>query len=271
MAGRLMAGMTASGDMPHPNSVEASKTPHPWNLAARLGFRFAFCYLALSCFWMAEILRFFVIVFGFHHAPHGLLDPLWHRVVPWIAVHLLRFRAGAGAPGSSDSLYEYLLVFCHLWLATAAALVWSVIDRRRMEYRVPLEWLRRAVSLLLACMLFFYGSDKVFPLQFGRLSLVDLSERVGDLTGFDMLCSAPDDAVWKCDFRIERPDQDSVHLEGRFNGVERARFSCTACRQKLCGLRAPVSIGCGWSGERWGVFVHSHVRRSTAQTTFSLS
>ena len=52
---------------------------------------------------------------------------------------------------------------CQVWLATGLALVWSVIDRRRMEYRVLLEWLRRTVSLLLAYVL-FYGTDKLFPL-----------------------------------------------------------------------------------------------------------
>jgi len=66
------------------------------------------------------------------------------------------------------------------------ALVWSVVDRRRMEYRVLLEWLQRTVSLLLAYVLFSYGTDKVFPLQFGRLSQVR-SERVGDLDRFNML------------------------------------------------------------------------------------
>lgn len=77
-------------------------------------------------------------------------------------------------------------MFCQVWLAAGVALVWSVIDRRRMEYRVLLEWLRRTVSLLLAYVLFSYGTDKVFPPQFGRLSQVRLSERVGDLDRFNM-------------------------------------------------------------------------------------
>ena len=50
-----------------------------------------------------------------------------------------------------------------------------------------LKWLRRTVSLLLAYVLFSYGTGKVLPLQFGRLSQVRLSERVGDLDRCNML------------------------------------------------------------------------------------
>jgi hypothetical protein len=169
---------------PHP--VQDGQTLRPWSLPARLGFRFAFCYLFLLCLGMAGALKLFVTYFAYHGQPKGVLDPLWHRVAPWVAVHLLRLPP-LTVLTIGDTLYDYVLLACQVLLAAGATLVWSLLDRRRTEYRVLLAWLRPAVSLMLACVLFAYGTDKVFPMQFGKLSLVRLSDRVGDLDRFNLL------------------------------------------------------------------------------------
>ena len=178
--------MVVSANMSAPLPVRNAQTLRPWNLPERVAFRFAFCYLALFCLGMVDILRLFIAIFGFHAEPSGMLDFLWRRLVPWVAVHLMRLPS-PGLDGDSDSVFAYVLTACQLFLAAGAALIWSLLDRRRIEYRVLLGWLRRTVSLLLACVLFTYGTDKVFPLQFGRVSLVRLSRRVGDLDLFNLL------------------------------------------------------------------------------------
>jgi hypothetical protein len=173
--------------MAAPAVVTVEQAPHPWNFPARLGFRILFCYLFLCWMGMAGVLRTFVGIFAFHGAPAGVLDPLWNRVVPWVAVHLLRIPRGAIIVTRGDTLYEYVLAFCQILLPVGVALLWSLLDRRRMEYRAHLAWLRCAVSLMLASVLFTYGTDKVFPVQFGTLSLDRLSSRVGDLDRFNLL------------------------------------------------------------------------------------
>jgi len=178
--------MVVSANMSTPLPVRNAQTLRPWNLPERVAFRFAFCYLALFCLGMVDILRLFIAIFGFHAEPSGILDFLWRRLVPWVAVHLMRLPS-PGLDGDSDSVFAYVLTACQLFLAAGAALIWSLLDRRRIEYRVLLGWLRRTVSLLLACVLFSYGTDKVFPLQFGPVSLVRLSRRVGDLDLFNLL------------------------------------------------------------------------------------
>jgi uncharacterized membrane protein YphA (DoxX/SURF4 family) len=179
---------TSNAKMPAAHPSSADLTPRPWSLPTRIGFRFVFCYLLLLSFGMVGIMREFVIVFSTHAIPtRGVLDPLWLRVVPWVAVHLLGLSMGAVSTVSSDSLFDYVFVVCEVLLAAGATLVWSFLDRRRTEYRVLLAWLRRIVGLVLACMLFTYGTDKIFPIQFGTLSLVRLSRRVGDLDPFNLL------------------------------------------------------------------------------------
>jgi len=181
--------MILSANMSAPQPVRNDDALRPWSLPERIGFRFAFCYMALVCIAMVDVLKLFFVIFAFHGEPNGIpgmLDPFWNRAVPWTAVHLMHLRAPK-LMADGDTLYGYVLLACRILLAAGATLVWSWLDRRRTQYRVLLAWLRRAVSFLLACVLFTYGIDKVFPMQFGRLSLVRLSERVGDLDLFNLL------------------------------------------------------------------------------------
>ena len=79
------------------------------------------------------------------------------------------------------------MIFCDLVVAAVGTLLWSVLDRKRANYRVQNEWLRFAVRLILGSLLINYGAVKVFPVQFGTLSLASLSERVGDLSPMSLL------------------------------------------------------------------------------------
>lgn len=116
--------------------------------------------------------------------PNGFIAPLWHIVVPWFGHHILRLRAPLdfAQNGSGDSSYEYTLVLCELLLAAVAASVWSMLDWRRRDYCVLHAWVRLPVRLLLAGMMITYGCDKVFLLQFGHLSLADLSRPFGEMS-----------------------------------------------------------------------------------------
>jgi hypothetical protein len=81
----------------------------PWTVPERIAFRVTFCHLFLICLGMAGILRLFVIVFtSGDRMPSGALDAVWHRVVPWVGIHLLRLPANALAPRSTETLYDYV-------------------------------------------------------------------------------------------------------------------------------------------------------------------
>lgn len=172
---------------PHPAAVP--NTDRRWELLTRVAFRLTFCYLLLHCVHLAGILTQF-LGYATKHSLGDFLDPLWHRVVPWVGTHVLHLGRGIIVPGaarsSGDTTYDYVVIVCELVVAAVGALIWSVLDRKRPNYRVLNEWLRFAVKLILAGLL-FACTDKVFPLQFGTLSLATLSQRVGDLSPMDLL------------------------------------------------------------------------------------
>lgn len=156
-----------------------------WRFVTRVAFRFTFCYLSLRCFDLASVAVAFL-----HFAVTGrewaeeILDPIWRNLVPWVGEHVL--QAGTIAfphlRHSGDTKYDYGVVFCELGIALIVTVVWSVLDRKHTQYRVLHQWLRYAVSLTLALLMFGYGSIKVIPVQFGTLTLGALSLPVGGLT-----------------------------------------------------------------------------------------
>jgi hypothetical protein len=121
--------------------------------------------------------------------PEQFTAPVWHRVVPWVGMHVLhlahpvamRFQVG------QDSVYEYILRGTELVIAVVVAVVWSALDRRRGDYRELDAWLRIFVRAALAAEMLFYGLAKVPPAQFGVLTLYRQAQPLGQLWPMAML------------------------------------------------------------------------------------
>lgn len=162
-----------------------------WRLGTRLVFRFVFSYLILYSLYTYDSLLGFLRFMVTGRFFDGLLDPLLHRIVPWVARHLLHLPKDitifSNGSGSGDTTYDWVLVLCELLLALAAALVWTALDRRRPNYRKLHAWLRLLVRLELASEMLLYGFDKAFPRQFGDLTLSRLVAPFGALTPFRLL------------------------------------------------------------------------------------
>jgi uncharacterized membrane protein YphA (DoxX/SURF4 family) len=87
----------------------------------------------------------------------------------------------------TDGRYAWILLLVNLVLAAVATVVWSTLDRRRSNYTVMLGWLTVVVRVLLSVEMFYYGVDKVFPLQFSRMSLDTLATPLGATGHFGTL------------------------------------------------------------------------------------
>src|SRR5262249_29619085 len=141
--------------------VQGPDTQPPWNPATRTAFRFAFVYFALYTF-----------PFPLDYLPYGqtLTRPysaLWQAVVPWVGKHILHlsYDITVFTNGSGDTTYDYVQALCLLSVASASAIVWSVLDRRRINYSKLYQWLRLFVRFWLASVLLSYGAAKVLPNQ----------------------------------------------------------------------------------------------------------
>ena len=173
-----------------PTSEKCESLPQPrWNSPTRFMFRFLFCYIML---FATFCIPFIITVPWYYFTGKFLpspLDPLWGVVVPWLAKHALHLAKDVpyAAGDQGDTLSDYIVLLAWIALALIATGVWSVLDRKRTNYARLDQWLRLVMQCLLAGILFSYGFDKVFPLQFGNVTPAKMMGRLGDLPPMDLL------------------------------------------------------------------------------------
>jgi hypothetical protein len=130
-----------------------------WTIGQRIGFRFLLAYL---------LLFFFPFPSGLVN-PYWLgrlFNPLWGWLVPWVAGVLGITLPPSTQGGSGDSTFAYLRVLTMLILAALMTGLWSVLDRRRGDYRTLHSWTCIWLRYVLALCMLTYGSVKVFMVQF---------------------------------------------------------------------------------------------------------
>jgi uncharacterized membrane protein YphA (DoxX/SURF4 family) len=168
-------------------TVSALTLPR-WSLATRVGFRFAFSYFLL---WLAPGavgalgLQERVISTPFR----ALWVSLWHQVVPWVGANLLHLQGSFAevANGSGDELYDYVLIFCIAILAVVVTVIWSVLDRKRTEYRQLYAWLRLFMRMTVGAAMIGYGLKKIFWSQFPEPPLARLVDTFGQTSPMGLL------------------------------------------------------------------------------------
>jgi hypothetical protein len=185
-----MANLERAGSAALPDSIDATTgtedaadAAREWSPIRRILFRFAFAYLVLYNLpfpldvipqAQAEIVR----------APY---ENLWNTLVPWVGKLLFGVDVTVRPNGSGDTTYNYVQVFCFLVLALAAALVWTLLDRKRRSYDRLYEWLRVYVRLSLATTMLSYGAYKVVKSQFAMPSLEQLLQPFGSASPMGLL------------------------------------------------------------------------------------
>ena len=152
-----------------------------WSLATRIAFRFVFSYYTFT-FALSHLLS--------HSDFLGeKYSDFWDAVVLWadeafvhVPYELFDARVGGGP-------YAWVQLLCALTFAAVAAVVWSVLDRNRVQYERLHPWLRFALRYMLAVAMIRYGTIKVIPSQMtAPPPLMVLQQRIGDIF--------PDHLLW---------------------------------------------------------------------------
>src|SRR5919106_6349047 len=164
--------------------TEAPEAEARWSLARRIGFRFLFSYLGLFFLTGQEIANIPGI--------GGVVEAytkLWHAIAVWVGRHLLhiQYEIVMDGQGSGDTTFRWILLLLYVVLAAVAAAVWSVLDRRRTEYRRLWAWLRLLLRFTVGVAMIVYGLSKVIPMQMPAPRLFTLQQPVGDLTPMRLL------------------------------------------------------------------------------------
>ena len=162
-----------------------------WSPALRIAFRFWLVYLGLYCLATQIIANLFT---AFGKVDLATLWPL-RPVISWTAAHIFHVNAPLSAffegnSGTSDDMFGWVMTFCLLVIATAATVVWSLLDRSRENYAELHKWFRLFVRFALAGQMIFYGLVKVIPQQMPYPSLTRLLQPFGTYSPYGVLMSS---------------------------------------------------------------------------------
>ncbi len=158
-----------------------------WSPLGRFGFRLATSYLLLSFLTVYGVLTVIPVV-GYRF--ESWINLAWQWPVVWLGQHLFHLAGVAAQPHASDSrdtALDWIAAGIVIPTALVCAGAWTLLDRRRLEYRRASEWLRYALRLALIFLMLRYGLMKVFPLQMPPPSLAVLNEPVGNSSPMTLL------------------------------------------------------------------------------------
>jgi hypothetical protein len=160
---------------------EVLETRAPWSPGKRFLFRFVFSYFALYLF------PFPLDLVPWPIPGLELYGGFWRSFVPRLGKQLFHLEITVFPNGSGDTTFNYLQILCYLALALAATLVWTLLDRRRLEYTRLHQWFRIYLRFSLAATMLSYGGIKVIKGQFPNPSLSRLVQPFGDASPMGLL------------------------------------------------------------------------------------
>src|SRR6476646_10397195 len=177
--------------LPQTEPIQPQLNIPRWNLSLRIAFRFSMVYLGLYCYATEIIPGLFSATGG----PGAVLPDgatLWplRPLISWTAAHIFHVNAPLSFDinsGTSDDMFGWVTAFCLLMIATAATVVWSLLDRSRENYAGLHQWFRLFVRFALAGQMIAYGFVKVIPIMLLYPSLTRLLQPVGTLSPMGML------------------------------------------------------------------------------------
>src|SRR5207249_12286426 len=139
------AEITFSVDSPQSRSAV-------WSFAHRSVFRFTFSFIVLA------LLPFPFGAGSFYETT--LYQRMWFAAASWISTHLqhLSPTPSIAAPYTlGDNIIGHVELLCFVVGAALAAIFWTLLDRKRPNYRTLYEWLRIYVRYALAFAMLGYG------------------------------------------------------------------------------------------------------------------
>ncbi len=115
---------------------------------------------------------------------------MWKLVVPWFGEDILHlpYYITIFTNGSGDTTFNYVQVLIFLILSIALSSIWTLLDRKRINYKKLYYWIRVLVRYYLAYMMMSYGFAKIFNTQFPFPSDLSLSKTYGE--------SSPMHLIW---------------------------------------------------------------------------
>lgn len=176
------AGVPESGDAA---ALGDGHQPPRWHPLTRVAFRFCVVYFGLFCLLYAEFMVVFTGVGGWwmpREASSWQMNTL-RPVTEWVGRHVFGVDAVLHTDSrSGDQAAMWVFMFTLLIVSLAATLLWTVLDRRRREYRRLHAWFVVFLRICLGGLMLYYGAAKVIPVQMPAPPLTILLQPYGQLS-----------------------------------------------------------------------------------------
>ena len=156
-----------------------------WLLVTRVAFRFCVVYFGLFCLLYVQIVVVFTGVLG---AVLPANAAVWQMsalgpVTEWVGHHVFGVNAALHLDSrSGDQTAMWVFMFDLLVVAVVVTVLWSVLDRRRSQYRRLQAWFLTFIRVCLGGQMLYYGAVKVIPVQMPAPPLTSLLRPYGQLS-----------------------------------------------------------------------------------------
>ncbi|MTI31419.1 hypothetical protein [Xanthovirga aplysinae] len=123
----------------------------------------------------------FDIISEFENDPKFSLD-FYKKIVPWIGNNILTLEnpLDTSYTGSGDKTYYYVLLVFQLFLAVIGTLVWTLLDKKKRDYKKLNYWFLALLRYFLGYKMVVYGAAKIFKYQFPDISFYRLLQPYGN-------------------------------------------------------------------------------------------
>ena len=147
-----------------------------WSSIKKISFRFFFSYFALFIFTSNNG------AYPFFSYISNLCNKFLYEIIPSIGKNILAidYKIITGPNGSGDTTYDYVLIFTIFIIALLSTIIWSLVDRKSINYKKLYYWLTVAIRFYIGLMLINYGIWKLIKLQFGYPSMQVLTQTFGE-------------------------------------------------------------------------------------------
>ncbi len=162
--------------------MEKPTTPSsPWKAYQKIAFRFVLIFFVLFVVLLDWSVN--ALLSALYYV--GPLAALLDGAVSWTGKAVFQISHTIVSPYDgqhNDRTYSYILYFIMVVIAAVGTVVWSLLDRKRTDYKVPYYWLTTCIRYYLACTMFLFALEKFFKMQFPDLGFYTLTETVGDMS-----------------------------------------------------------------------------------------
>lgn len=147
-----------------------------WSSIKKISFRFFFSYFSLFILFQNNS------TYPFYNYITKILNIALYKLIPAIGESILgiSYTIRTGPNGSGDTTYDYIVVFVIFVTSILATVIWSLLDKKSINYKKLYYWLTVAIRFYIGLMLINYGIWKLIKLQFGYPSMQVLTQTYGE-------------------------------------------------------------------------------------------